>query len=125
MLIDDLFTNAVEIHYRYWVSKPVMAPFIVRLRSAWRVLRGREVGVEFAEDKFKYDKKWSYKNARTLSRDAVEKVKKDSSKAFLKIVFKDKVLFREDGEPRMGRNDPCLCGSGMKWKKCHGKDKQL
>jgi uncharacterized protein YecA (UPF0149 family) len=23
-------------------------------------------------------------------------------------------------EPRVGRNDPCPCGSGKKYKKCHG-----
>jgi SEC-C motif-containing protein len=23
-------------------------------------------------------------------------------------------------DPRPGRNDPCTCGSGKKWKKCHG-----
>jgi hypothetical protein len=23
-------------------------------------------------------------------------------------------------EPKMGRNDPCYCGSGKKYKKCHG-----
>jgi preprotein translocase subunit SecA len=22
--------------------------------------------------------------------------------------------------PRVGRNDPCPCGSGKKYKKCHG-----
>lgn len=22
--------------------------------------------------------------------------------------------------PAAGRNDPCPCGSGVKWKKCHG-----
>ena len=26
---------------------------------------------------------------------------------------------RHDG-PRVGRNDPCPCGSGKKYKKCHG-----
>jgi preprotein translocase subunit SecA len=25
-------------------------------------------------------------------------------------------------EPKVGRNDPCPCGSGKKYKKCHGKD---
>ncbi len=25
-------------------------------------------------------------------------------------------------EPKIGRNDPCPCGSGKKFKKCHGKD---
>ena len=24
------------------------------------------------------------------------------------------------GEPDVGRNDPCPCGSGKKYKKCHG-----
>ncbi|HFD33450.1 MAG TPA: hypothetical protein ENJ28_12180 [Gammaproteobacteria bacterium] len=24
----------------------------------------------------------------------------------------------------LGRNEPCWCGSGIKWKKCH-KDRQL
>jgi preprotein translocase subunit SecA len=26
---------------------------------------------------------------------------------------------RRDG-PKIGRNDPCPCGSGLKFKKCHG-----
>ncbi|NUQ47655.1 MAG: SEC-C domain-containing protein, partial [Phycisphaerae bacterium] len=24
-------------------------------------------------------------------------------------------------QPRVGRNDPCPCGSGKKYKQCHGK----
>ena len=24
-------------------------------------------------------------------------------------------------QPKVGRNDPCPCGSGRKYKKCHGK----
>lgn len=27
-------------------------------------------------------------------------------------------------EPKIGRNDPCPCGSGKKYKQCHGKDAQ-
>ena len=27
--------------------------------------------------------------------------------------------FKRD-EPKIGRNDPCYCGSGKKFKKCHG-----
>ena len=27
----------------------------------------------------------------------------------------------EAGKKQVGRNDPCPCGSGKKWKKCHGK----
>jgi uncharacterized protein YecA (UPF0149 family) len=25
-------------------------------------------------------------------------------------------------QPKVGRNDPCPCGSGLKYKKCCGKD---
>ena len=31
------------------------------------------------------------------------------------------VAQRRTGE-KVGRNDPCPCGSGQKFKKCHGKD---
>jgi preprotein translocase subunit SecA len=27
--------------------------------------------------------------------------------------------WRREG-PKLGRNDPCFCGSGKKYKKCHG-----
>ena len=27
----------------------------------------------------------------------------------------------EPGIPKVGRNDPCPCGSGRKYKKCHGR----
>jgi len=27
---------------------------------------------------------------------------------------------RRTGEHKVGRNDPCPCGSGKKYKKCHG-----
>jgi preprotein translocase subunit SecA len=28
---------------------------------------------------------------------------------------------QESGVPRVGRNEPCPCGSGKKYKQCHGK----
>jgi uncharacterized protein len=36
-----------------------------------------------------------------------------------------KILAQEEGrsipkEDNIGRNDPCSCGSGLKYKKCHG-----
>ena len=29
---------------------------------------------------------------------------------------------KDDPFANVGRNDPCPCGSGLKYKKCHGKD---
>ncbi|OGI92670.1 preprotein translocase subunit SecA [Candidatus Nomurabacteria bacterium RIFCSPLOWO2_01_FULL_46_18] len=34
---------------------------------------------------------------------------------------KDKIGVPNEGLPKLGRNDPCWCGSGKKFKKCHGK----
>ena len=31
------------------------------------------------------------------------------------------VALAADDLPRVGRNDPCPCGSGKKYKSCHGK----
>jgi uncharacterized protein YecA (UPF0149 family) len=28
----------------------------------------------------------------------------------------------ESGKEKIGRNDPCPCGSGKKYKNCHGKN---
>lgn len=47
------------------------------------------------------------------------------SKLFLKDIEKEEFLqknIKEDVDKRLGRNSPCPCGSGLKYKKCCGKD---
>ena len=34
---------------------------------------------------------------------------------------RQRVASEAAGMPRVGRNDPCPCGSGKKFKQCHGK----
>ncbi len=34
---------------------------------------------------------------------------------------RDLTLVALDAGPKVGRNDPCPCGSGKKYKHCHGK----
>ena len=41
-----------------------------------------------------------------------EKIHSDDSHSVTAPVRRD--------EPKVGRNDPCPCGSGKKYKKCHG-----
>src|SRR3712207_7812363 len=36
-------------------------------------------------------------------------------------LFPYTTLFRSKTEQKVGRNDPCPCGSGKKYKKCHGR----
>ncbi len=33
----------------------------------------------------------------------------------------DEAVTQDDNLPKVGRNDPCPCGSGKKYKQCHGK----
>jgi len=53
-----------------------------------------------------YNKKWEY--------DSAMEIQLDKYKALKMAEFKKKGL-------RIGRNDPCPCGSGLKYKKCCGK----
>jgi hypothetical protein len=39
----------------------------------------------------------------------------------LLVVLKGATADRLDSVPKVGRNDPCPCGSGLKYKHCHGK----
>ena len=36
------------------------------------------------------------------------------------MTFAAAALAKGDAIPRVGRNDPCPCGSGKKYKQCHG-----
>ncbi|MDX9767872.1 MAG: UPF0149 family protein [Ectothiorhodospiraceae bacterium] len=38
---------------------------------------------------------------------------------------RDRIATHRRAEPKVGRNDPCPCGSGRKYKKCCGADSQL
>jgi preprotein translocase subunit SecA len=43
----------------------------------------------------------------------------DGGQSVLENPDVDRTVRRE--EPKVGRNDPCPCGSGKKYKQCHGK----
>lgn len=48
--------------------------------------------------------------------------KQEEAKERERLAQEPKQPYRRE-EPRVGRNDPCPCGSGKKYKKCHmGKD---
>ena len=62
-------------------------------------------------------------------KDPLIEFRKEATKAF--STFKDNLIFNllyflmkvktEKEYPKVGRNDPCPCGSGLKYKKCHGR----
>jgi len=59
-------------------------------------------------------------------REPLVEYKEEASKAFenfhylLEINLIQEILKFEIKKPEVGRNDPCPCGSGKKYKKCHG-----
>ena len=50
-----------------------------------------------------------------------EKVSQDN----IKVEKKESTKVNFDGKSKIGRNDPCHCGSGLKYKKCGMVDKCL
>jgi len=60
--------------------------------------------------------------AITSKMQALIQQKKDEVEERERLAAMPKQPYRRE-EPRVGRNDPCPCGSGKKYKKCHmGKD---
>jgi preprotein translocase subunit SecA len=53
--------------------------------------------------------------------DTMSGVDKKGTQTRAKVAQADHVQVRRT-EPKLGRNEPCPCGSGKKYKHCHGKD---
>ena len=74
---------------------------------------------EFSEEFFRFTSK---ENVSAVKEKKVEAVKKEAvfaNSSESEEGPKEKPLTREN--PKIGRNDPCWCGSGKKYKNCHGK----
>ena len=90
--------NAISPDIFKQASQPEQKAMIIRI---YRKLL--EAGVDVNDDKAV--KKWVMKHPEILKGGDVVEVK---------------TVRRE--QPKIGRNDPCPCGSGKKYKKCHGKN---
>ena len=70
----------------------------------------------------------------TLTSEEVEKIADEvllnsrkagrSFKPYVSLPWDRKLEPLERKFEKIGRNDPCICGSGKKWKNCHMKDHQ-
>jgi SEC-C motif-containing protein len=59
---------------------------------------------------------------RETHHEKADFVKKDGAWLFVEGEVIPETIVREG--PKIGRNDPCPCGSGKKYKKCHGSSDQ-
>lgn len=64
----------------------------------------------------------SYDQLTPAGRAIVEKMQQDKRRELLRQAH-IKQTGRKPG--RVGRNQPCPCGSGLKYKKCHGRARQV
>lgn len=52
-LIDSLFNNKAELYGNWYISRPLIPPFSIRLKDAWQVLIGNADAVMFMEETIK------------------------------------------------------------------------
>lgn len=120
ILVDDLLPNQVKVGQRYFVAKPVVNSFIMRIADAFHVLTGRFAAVKFAEEEHTKVKDWK----RVTSLVSPLEIERAKERAYedLKIkMLKDEL--NSFGEMKTKRGHACPCGSGKKYKNCHGKGK--
>ena len=56
----------------------------------------------------------NFKDEYSITSDEINNICNDLEAAFQKFLLKYPIF------PKVGRNEPCPCGSGKKYKKCHG-----
>lgn len=67
------------------------------------------------EQKTDFSKTQASKTSETEEQMAQRRAAQSAGRAEKQVV---ETIVRE--QPKVGRNDPCPCGSGKKYKKCHG-----
>jgi len=96
--------------------------------GAWEARVGRYELIENTADAIewwgyfhKHDKKGKWVPANTDAEDDLENLEEDEDSLFscLRTEYDFPQPYRRT-EPKVGRNEPCPCGSGKKYKKCCG-----
>jgi Protein of unknown function (DUF1186)/SEC-C motif len=104
------FEKAKMLYERDWVD-----PFMFGVWEEYEKDFNESIGIKF------------YPNIRAWYQEVGKSRDQSLKKKDLFTAPKPKVISSTPGhnsvkaEPKIGRNDPCPCGSGKKYKKCHGK----
>lgn len=89
--------------------------------SKWEGLSIENEKVEDDKSYITFTVRYS-KGAETINhRENAEFRKSDGRWLYFDSEFPKPETLRREGE-KLGRNDPCSCGSGKKFKKCHGSE---
>ena len=114
-----------ELADKFGVDVLIMTGFLDGIDESLKNPNPIETMDETTELNLVYDKALLYKNMVAAKADWLYELpqwKEIFSEAELKALYKEQ---KESGtirkEKKIGRNDPCPCGSGKKYKKCCGK----
>ena len=114
-----------ELAEKYGVSIMYMTGFLDGINDSLKKPNPIEEMEEDTKVSLEYDKEALYKNMVAAGADWLYNLEEweaifdeDTRKALYKEQKKSQTVVHEG--PKIGRNDPCPCGSGKKYKKCCG-----
>ena len=100
---------------------------VVRILSHVQVRRQEEVDTLEEERRANLEREQASAETRRIDEDAVSEDGVQAAEEVVEAQYGAQPQAQGDGEPmrrdvpKVGRNDPCPCGSGKKYKQCHGK----
>lgn len=100
---------------------------VVRILSHVQVRRQEEVDTLEEERRANLEREQASAETRRVDEDAVSEDGVQAAEEVVEAQYGSQPQGQADGEPmrrdvpKVGRNDPCPCGSGKKYKQCHGK----
>ncbi len=133
LLLDDPDTEVKgtvkELADKYGIDIMTMTGFLDGINDSLKVKNPIDTMEEDTEVSLAFDKEMLYKNMVDAKADwlyGLDQWKKIYDEETLKKFYLEAKKMNTIVKPRkIGRNDPCPCGSGKKFKKCHGASKEL
>ncbi|WP_343248720.1 SEC-C metal-binding domain-containing protein [Diplocloster hominis] len=124
---DTAVTGTVkELAEKYEIDVMTMVGFLDGINDSLKTPNPIEEMEEDTQVSLEFDKEKLYKNMVDAKADWLYELpqwKEIFTEEQLKQYYKEQKAaqtFRREG-PKVGRNDPCPCGSGKKYKKCCGR----
>ncbi len=118
-----------ELAEKYGIDVQTMVGFLDGINDSLKVPNPIETMEEDTEVSLAFDKEMLYKNMVDAKADWLygleqwnEIFDEETRKKFYLEAKKMNTIVKPK---KIGRNDPCPCGSGKKYKKCHGATKEL
>jgi len=119
-MMDRIQSNTVTKLFRVQIQREEET--VPQLQEKERQLAERGAANKSEEENVEEDQRETKASGRAATRTRPRGAKAAAASADGGDGARSEPVRRE--KPKVGRNDPCPCGSGKKYKKCHGKDEE-